>query len=86
MTASVVYSLCALAALLCTSLLILGYRRRRSHLLLWSGLSFAGLTVNNLLLVLDKLVFLQVDLSVLRSVVALASMSVLLYGLIWRTE
>ena len=86
MTAAVVYSLCALAALLCTGLLILGYRRRRSQLLLWSGLSFAGLFVNNVLLVLDKLVFLQVDLSVLRSVVALAAMAVLLYGLIWHVE
>jgi hypothetical protein len=84
--ADVVYSLCALTALLCTWLLIQAHRRRRSGLLLWSGLAFAGLTLNNLLLVLDKLVFLQVDLSVLRNVVALMAMVVLLYGLIWRSE
>ncbi|HEX3884091.1 MAG TPA: DUF5985 family protein [Stellaceae bacterium] len=84
--ADIVYSLCALTALLCTWLLIQAHRRRRSGLLLWSGLAFAGLTLNNLLLVLDKLVFLQVDLSVLRNVVALMAMVVLLYGLIWRSE
>lgn len=83
---AIVYGLCALTALLCTWLLIGAYRRRRSHFLLWSGLAFAGLTLNNILLVLDKFVFLQVDLSVLRTSVALIAMVVLLYGLIWRDE
>jgi hypothetical protein len=80
--AAAVCSLCALTALLCTWLLIQAHFRRPSGLLLWSGLAFAGLTLNNLLLVLDKLVFLQIDLSVLRNAVALLAMIVLLYGLI----
>lgn len=84
--AAVIYSLCALTALMCTYLLLQAYRRSRSRLLFWSGLCFAGLTVNNLLLVLDKLVFLAVDLSIWRTLVALLAMSVLLYGLIWDTE
>jgi hypothetical protein len=84
--AAVIYFLCALTALLCTWLLIQAHRRRRSGLLLWSGLAFAGLTLNNLLLVLDKLVFVQVDLSVPRNVIALVAMIVLLYGLIWKSE
>ena len=84
--AVVVYSLCALTALLCTWLLIQAYHRRRSGLLLWSGLAFAGLTLNNLLLVLDKLVFVEIDLSMLRNAVALMAMVVLLYGLIWKSE
>lgn len=86
MAAAIVYGLCALTALLCTWMLMQAHRRRPSRLLLWSGLAFAGLTLNNLLLVLDKLVFLQIDLSLLRSSVALLSMIVLLYGLIWGTE
>jgi hypothetical protein len=45
-----------------------------------------GLTVNNLLLVLDKIVFPDVDLSVGRSAVALAAMCILLYGLVWDAE
>jgi hypothetical protein len=84
--AALIYGLCALTALLCTLLLLLAYRRGGYRLLLWSGLCFAGLTLNNLLLVLDKLVFPQSDLSILRTSVALFAMAVLLYGLIWDTE
>ena len=84
--AATIYGLCALTALLCTILLLEAYRRGGYGLLLWSGLCFAGLTVNNLLLVLDKLVFVAVDLSVWRMSVALVAMAVLLYGMIWSTE
>jgi hypothetical protein len=45
-----------------------------------------GLTLNNALLVLDKIVFPAVDLSVARSSIALLSMMILLYGLIWEAE
>ena len=82
----IVYSLCALTAALCAVLLLQSYSRGRYRLLLWSGLCFAGLTLNNLLLVLDKIVFPQVDLAIWRSAVALVAMSILLYGLVWDTE
>ena len=84
--AAVIYTLCALTCLACAYLLLLAYRRGGYRLLLWSGLCFAGLTLNNLLLVLDKLVLTWVDLSVWRTLVALIAMAVLLYGLIWDTE
>jgi hypothetical protein len=86
MAASVIYGLCSLTAAVCTYLLLLAYRRGRYRLLLWSGICFAGLTLNNLLLVLDKLVFPDVDLSVWRTSVAALAMAVLLYGLIWDSE
>jgi hypothetical protein len=60
--------------------------RSRYRLLLWSGMCFAGLTVNNVLLVLDKAVFPEVDLSLWRLGIALLAMLVLLYGLIWNAE
>ncbi|MDX2158437.1 MAG: DUF5985 family protein [Hyphomicrobiaceae bacterium] len=84
--AAVIYSLCATTALVCAALLLDGYRRGRYRLLLWSGLCFAGLTANNLLLVMDKIVFETVDLSVWRNAVALIAMTVLLYGLIMEAE
>jgi hypothetical protein len=84
--AAIIYGLCALTALLCTILLLQAYRRGGYRLLLWSGLCFAGLTLNNLLLVLDKLVFPQVDLAIPRTGVALVAMGVLIYGLIWDSE
>jgi len=81
-----IYTLCALTAFVCAYLLLQAYLRSRSSLLLWSGLCFAGLTLNNVVLVLDKLVFLSIDLSVWRTLLALASMMILLYGLIWDSE
>jgi hypothetical protein len=84
--AAVIYSLCALAALLCTILLLQAYLRGGYRLLLWSGLCFAGLTLNNLLLVADKLVLPHIDLSTWRTLVALVAMGILIYGLIWDSE
>ena len=83
---ALIYTLCAAAALACAVLLLRAYSRGGYRLLLWSGLCFAGLTANNLLLVADKVVFPAVDLSLARSSVALASISVLLFGLIWDAE
>jgi Family of unknown function (DUF5985) len=83
---TLIYSLCAVTALLCAWLLLQAYRRNRYRLLLWSGLCFAGLTANNMLLVLDKVVFPEVDLALWRLGIALLAMLVLLYGLIWNTE
>ena len=81
--AGIIYGLCALTALVCAWLLLLAYRRSHYKLLLWSGLCFVGLTLNNILLVIDKLVVPYYDLSVWRSVTALISLGILLYGLIW---
>lgn len=85
--AAAIYSLCALVSLLCAILLLRAHMRNRYRLLLWSGLCFVGLTLNNLLLVIDKILLpAQVDLSVSRLTVALISVLVLLYGLIWEAE
>jgi len=84
--ASIVYSLCAATALFCTYLLFSAYCRTHSRLLFWSGLCFAGLTLNNILLVADKLIYTTVNLIVWRDATALLAMVVLLYGLIWHAE
>ena len=83
---SLIYFLCALTAALCAGLLLQAYLRGRYRLLLWSGLCFVGLALNNLLLVVDKLVLPLVDLSLVRSFTALVAMLVLLYGLILDSE
>jgi len=82
----VIYGSCALTALLCAGLLLRAYQRSRYRLLLWSGLCFVGLTLNNLLVVLEKVLLPIIDLSTPRLVVALLAMLVLLYGLIWDAE
>jgi Family of unknown function (DUF5985) len=83
---AIIYGLCAAAAAICAFMLLSGYRVQQYRLLLWSGLCFVGLTLNNLLLVLDKIIFPQVDLSVWRTAVALVAMMTLVYGLIWDVE
>lgn len=77
-----VYVLCALTSLACAVLLLRGWFRTRVRLLLWSGLCFAGLSLNNALLVLDENT-LVTDLSNLRTLPALAGVALLVYGLIW---
>jgi hypothetical protein len=84
--AGLFYALCTLTALFCTCLLLRAYFRTRYKLLLWGGLCFFGLTLNNGLLVIDKQVFPGENLFTWRLVLALASMLVLLYGIIWDKE
>ena len=80
-----VFVLCALTSLACAVLLLRGYFRTRARLLLWTGLCFAGLFVNNVLLIVDSRTP-NVDLSVWRSLPAVAGLALLVYGLIWDAD
>ena len=82
MIASIIYGLCGLTSLLSAMLLWRSYLRSRYRLLLWSALCFTGLTLSNALLMLDKLIFLNVDLLQLRLIASLLALLPLLYGLI----
>ena len=84
--AGAVFIGCALLSLLCALLLLRGYRRGGTRLLLWSGLCFLGQALHNALLYVDVYVVPQTDLSALRLVPALAGVALLLYGLIWDEE
>lgn len=78
-----VYTLCALASLLCAGLLYRAYRVHPTRLLLWSAMCFAGLAINNMILCLDFALGPQVDLSIVRHTSVLISMTALIYGLMW---
>jgi hypothetical protein len=82
----VVYVLCAGTALACAVLLLRGYRRSQARLLLWCGLFFAAMTVENAVLFLDVVVYPEIDLLAVRRAVGLAGVFLLLYGLIWDAE
>jgi len=84
--AEAVYILCAMTSILCAVLLFRGYRATRTSLLFWSSLCFAGLAGNNVLLVMDRVVFPSVEMSVWRASVGLFSMLVLLFGLVWESR
>ena len=51
--AQLVYILCFLTSALCAALLIRGYVRSRTRILLWSAICFVFLALNNLLAVVD---------------------------------
>ena len=78
-----IYLLCILTCLAAAWLLLGSYRRTGHRLLFWSGWSFVAMTVNNLFLLLDKVVFPDLDLLPARLIAALVSMLLLLYGLIY---
>jgi hypothetical protein len=82
--ALVVYSLCALTSAAVAFLLLRGWKRTGAPLLFWSGLCFVGFFLNNALLVVDQRWYQ--DLSVWRSLPTLVGVSLLLYGLVWRSE
>jgi hypothetical protein len=85
--ALIFYGLCMLTALFCTVLLLRSYSRSRYRLLLWGGLCFFGLTLNNALLVIDKMIMgPEITLFTWRLVTGLVAMLLLLYGIIFDAD
>lgn len=80
------YILCFLASSACAWLLGRSYLRTRTRLLLWSSLCFVLLAGNNLVLMLDVLVFPDINLRIGRLLLSLSAVSVLLFGFIWDLE
>jgi hypothetical protein len=80
------YVLTCLTTLLCAILLLRAYAAVRRKLLLWSGLCFVGLSVSNLLVIADLLLFPKIDLFSYRLGSAAVAMALLLYGLIWESR
>ena len=78
-----IYLLCSLTALGCAVLLLRAYSINRFRILLWSGLCFVGMFVNNTLVVLDRLVWAHIDLSTWRLSAALVALCLLIFGLLW---
>jgi hypothetical protein len=81
-----IYLLCALTCLACFTLLLRAWLANRSPLLFWSALCFAGLSLNNFLLVVDRFVWTHTDLSTPRLLTALIALLLLLFGLIWEEK
>lgn len=81
--ATAVYILSALISLACAVLLLRSFAQARTALLMWAAVCFLGLTLNNTLLFVDKVVATDVDLSLWRTIPALAGMLALVFGLLW---
>jgi len=83
--AKIVYLLCSATALACSILLLRGFLSSKVRLLLWSGLCFAFLFLDNIFLFYDQIVVPDVNLALWRSPAALIGVSLLVYGLVWET-
>lgn len=86
----VIYLLCAVTSFACAAMLVRGWFRSRARLLLWAGLCFAMLTVNNALLFVDyavypddTLVFLKLTVPTWRGIAGSTGLAMMLWGLIW---
>jgi hypothetical protein len=84
MMAELVYALCALTSLACAGLLLRSFAADGGRLLLWSGLCFVGLGVNDALLFLFAVSGEQP--LVPRALAGLLGVSFLLYGLVFDSE
>lgn len=84
--AQVVYILCAITSIACAALLLRGYKRSGVRLLLWSGLCFVGLAINNTLLFVDLVLVPEIDLSIPRLFSTLIGVLLLVYGLVWESR
>jgi hypothetical protein len=81
--ATLIYALCALTSIAAAALLLRGYRTTGARLLLWAGLCFVGLSINNVLLFVDLGLAPEIDLSVWRSLPTVIGLGLLTYGLVW---
>ena len=84
--AGLVYLLCAATCLLCAVLLLRGYAKQRVRLLLWSGLCFVGLMIENIMLYTDVVLVPDIDLSLWRKLPGIVGIVILLFGLIWDSK
>lgn len=82
----VIYLLCFLTSILCAMLLLRGFQRSQVPLLLWSGLCFGFLSLNNLAVLVDLLTGPEMDLQIWRHLASFAAVVVLLVGLVWKSE
>jgi hypothetical protein len=80
-----IHLFCAVTSVGCMLLLIRAWRETRHRLMLWMALCFAGLVLNNLLMIANFLFDEGVGVIVLRQLSAITALCVLLYGLIWET-
>lgn len=80
--AEAVYLLCTITSLMCAVLLFKGYRDSQSRLLFWSSLCFAGLALNNVLLLADLVTGAGIDLRLARTGIAVVSLYMLIHGLV----
>lgn len=80
---TLVYSLCFATSALCSYLLGRSFFRVRSRILFWSAACFALLALVHFVVMLDLLIYPDIDFQPLRLGLTLVAIAVLLFGFIW---
>ncbi len=80
MITTVLVLLCFAVSAACAILLLRAWRRTKLRLLMFSGLGFSGIALNNLLLVVDASAVS--DLSIWRETPTLIGLGIFIWGLI----
>jgi hypothetical protein len=82
--AEIIFCLCAIGSASCAAILLRGFFKTGSRLLLWSGACFAIFAFGNIFLCIDLIVYPDVDLHgpMWRNLINAAAGSTLLTGLI----
>ena len=83
---AIVYVLCFATSSACAWLLGRNYMRTKARLLLWSSACFVLLAGNNFLLMVDLLVFPDVNLRIGRLLFSLMAITVLIFGFVWEED
>ena len=81
-----VYLLCLITCIVCSALLLRAWLRTKAKLLFWTAASFVFLSINNLILVADKVLFPDAYLTPARQITAGLALVILLYGFIWEVD
>lgn len=80
---TLVYTLCFATSALCAFLLGRSYSRARMRLLFWSAACFTLLALVHFIVIIDLLIYPEVELRAARLWLTLLAVAVLLFGFIW---
>ena len=83
---SAVYLLCLATSAACAMLLLRSFSRTGARLLLWSGICFGFLALNNLIVVADILIVPTLDLPLVKLMASVLAVSVLIFGFVWESD
>ena len=78
-----VYVLCFLTSAACAWMLGRSYYRTGTRLLFWSSICFGFLAANNLVLVVDLVIWPELDLKLPRLLLSLAAVLSLIWAFVW---
>lgn len=76
----------AVTALVCAALLYRGYRHTGVRLLLWSAVCFLALSLENNIVFIDRFIYPEISLVLVRQSIAALGIACLIFSLVWEIK